>query len=438
MRLSPRYVTLREAEPKAVMEGVVRTDADRPAWARRLRAEREARGWTQQDAVGALRRHAAEELPGDASLLRTWKSWEAGDHLPSGFYRAIIARAFGTVTAAFFPPADATRRDGNGELLLASGMDTLDLLNRLQGSRVDQASLEALRVTVDRLCSEYPYLPSAELLSEGREWLRRVGALLEQRMTLGQHREVLVIAGWLALLVGCVEFDMGQRRSGESTRAAALSLGSEAGSLEIVAWAHEMRAWSALTRGDHRGVVAAAQEGSDAARGYGVAVQLAAQEAKAWARMGERHRMEVALERGRRALESLEPPANLDNHFVVDPSKYDFYVMDCRRVIGDDGLAVTYADEVIRAGTDLDGQERMPMRIAEARVTHALVAARRGDVEQAASHGRASLASERASLPSLLMVSRELARILGDHHGDDPGVRDYLDELRTMSLGAPR
>lgn len=32
-----------------------------------------------------------------------------------------------------------------------------------------------------------------------------------QRTTLGQHREILVQAGWVALLIACVEYDTGDR-----------------------------------------------------------------------------------------------------------------------------------------------------------------------------------------------------------------------------------
>jgi len=39
--------------------------------------------------------------------------------------------------------------------------------------------------------------------------------------------------------------------------------------------------------------------------GQGVAVQLAAQEAKAWARIGDRRQTEVALDQGRRLLDVL-------------------------------------------------------------------------------------------------------------------------------------
>jgi hypothetical protein len=52
--------------------------AERPAWARRMRAEREARGWSQTDAVRALRAHSAEPLADEGALLRNWKRWESG------------------------------------------------------------------------------------------------------------------------------------------------------------------------------------------------------------------------------------------------------------------------------------------------------------------------------------------------------------------------
>ncbi len=120
----------------------------------------------------------------------------------------------------------------------------------------------------------------------------------------------------------------------------------------------------ALTTGDYQGVVTAARSGTDVAPHQAVTVQLATQEAKAWARIGDRRQTEVALDSGRRLLESLPYPENLDNHFVVDPTKFDFYAMDCYRTLAQDRMAETLADEVIRAGTDFDGTERAPMRIA--------------------------------------------------------------------------
>lgn len=168
-----------------------------------------------------------------------------------------------------------------------------------------------------------------------RSTCRRSATLQGQRLTLKQHREILVLAGWVALLVGCVEYDSGNRHAAETTRQAALSLGIEADHGEIIAWAHEMRAWINLTTGDYNGVIAATRNGTQVSQHHSVAVQLFAQEAKAWARMGDRRQTEVALDKCRRLLESLPYPENLDHHFVVDPMKFDFYAMDCYRTLDD-------------------------------------------------------------------------------------------------------
>jgi hypothetical protein len=159
--------------------------------------------------------------------------------------------------------------------------------------------------------------------------------LLDGRLTLTQHREVLVLAGWLALLVGCVEYDTQDLRAAEATRRAAATLGEEAGHAQIMAWAQEMTCWFALTQGRYRQVIEAARAGHQMAPHDAVSVQLAGQEAKAWARMGDRRQVELALERGRVLMESLGYPDNLDNHFTFDPDKFDFYAMDCYRRSGD-------------------------------------------------------------------------------------------------------
>jgi tetratricopeptide (TPR) repeat protein len=365
-------------------------------------------------------------------MLRNWKRWEAGDSEPDDFYKPLLAKTFGTVTAAFFPRS--TDRDSETELVAATGLDTLEIVSRLRASDVSQATLDALRITADRLCSEYPYMASAQLHAEGQGWLRRLTALLDKRLTLSQHQEVLTLAGTVALLLGCVEYDMGKRPEAEATRRAAFSLGQEADNAEVMGWAQEMRAWYALTQGNLHGVVAAAQAGEAIAPNRSVAVQLAAQRAKAWARMGDRRQVELALDQGRRLLEGLPYPDDLDHHFVVDPSKFDFYAMDCYRIVGEDSRAEVYANEVIRSSTDPDGFERKPMRIAEAQITLGVVGARQGDLDGAIAHGRQALAGDRKSVPSLVLVSRDLADALQRDYPDEPQAQEYLEELRGLTV----
>lgn len=408
------------------------TTNDRPSWATRMRAERAARGWSQARAVDVMRTHAGDErLVGASSLLRNWKRWEAGEVEPDDFHKPLIAATFGTVTAAFFPP---TKPDLDSQLMAGTGMDTLELIARLQVSDVSASTIDAMRIAVDRLNCAYEHALSEALLAEGRAWLQRLDALRGGRLTLAQHREILSLAGELARVVGCVEYDMGRRDAAEATRRAALTLGVEAGNADVVGWAHEMRAWYALTQGQYRAAIVAAQTGLDAiGPAHSVAVQLSAHQAKAWSRIGDRRQLEVALDTGRDVLESLPYPDNLDNHFVIDPSKWDFYTMDCYRHVGEDRLAETHAIEVIRSSTSLDGTILKPMRAAEAHVTLGVVAARRSDLESALAEGRAALTGDRRSLPSLVMHTRELAAVLKRQFPDEPAVDDYLDELRTLS-----
>jgi tetratricopeptide (TPR) repeat protein len=400
---------------------------DRPAWARRIREERDARGWSQRDAVRALMAHSRKPLSLQ-NLIRNWKRWESGEAEPDDFHKPLIAKTFGTVTAAMFP-----RIPSAAALVTGTGMDTLELVTRLRMSDVSPGVVDALQITADRLGTEYSRVPPQQLLGESKDWLHRLGDMLDRRLTLSQHRDVLAAAGQVALTVGCLEYDMGRAQPAEATRRAALSLGEEAGDANTVGWAWEMRAWYALTRGDYRAAIAAADAGLTAVgSGHSVAVQLLAHRAKAWARIGDRRQVEVSLDQGRTLLEALPYPDNPDNHFVVDPSKWDFYTMDAYRHVGDDKLAETHARQVLRAATDLAGIEVKPMRTAEARVTLGVVAARSGDLDAAVRHGREALDGARQSLPSLLMVSRELADVLEERFPGEPGTEAYLDELKAL------
>jgi len=91
------------------------------------------------------------------------------------------------------------------------------------------------------------------------------------------------------------------------------------------------------------------------------------------------------------------------------------------------------ADSVIQASTDFDGTERAPMRIAEARITQGVVAAREGDLEHAVQLGGKALTSARKSLPSLIMVSRDLTRVLNERYPQQQATADYLAELGAVS-----
>jgi tetratricopeptide (TPR) repeat protein len=210
-----------------------------------------------------------------------------------------------------------------------------------------------------------------------------------------------------------------------------MELGKESGEPGIVGWAHEMLAWFHLTSGNYRAVIPAAEAGALAAPSHSVAVQLYGQQAKAYARMGMVEEVHEALESGRALLDKLPYPDRPDNHFVVDPDKWDFYAMDTYRLVGEDQLAKRNAEEVIQRSVNPEGVLVAPMRNAEAQLTLAVIAARRGDVEEATALGVQALQNGRQSRPSLLMVASELAHEL-DTWGTTAGTdfRDLLNEVK--------
>jgi hypothetical protein len=61
------------------------------------------------------------------------------------------------------------------------------------------------------------------------------------------------------------------------------------------------------------------------------------------------------------------------------------------------------------------------------------VAARQGDLETGINQGERALNAPRKSLPSLLMVSRDLTRILNEEYPSEPATQAYLDQIRPLS-----
>ncbi len=99
---------------------------------------------------------------------------------------------------------------------------------------------------------------------------------------------------------------------------------------------------------------------------------------------------------------------------MVDPEKFDFYAMDCHRLIGDNSLAELHAREIVRKTTAVDGAVLSPMRKAEGELTLGVIAARNGELQVALDFGNKALAIDRRSQPS-------------------PGARDFHNTLIAVT-----
>ncbi|MFB4267250.1 XRE family transcriptional regulator [Nonomuraea sp. GTA35] len=407
----------------------------------RLRAWRNEHRLTRADMadrINATPVGIAERLTCDEERVRRWEAGEV--RWPRTPYRLALTQLTGLEPEALgfsqtkqtgggliearVIPADALRAE-------ADLYGTMELAQQLQGSDVGTGTLEALAEAVDLLCRAYPVVPAGTLRDRTQKRLAQINRLLAGRLTLDQHRELLVITGWLTALLGCVHYDLGEREEAETARRAAFEMGRQVGHGELMGWAHEMSAWFALVEGRYEDVVAAARMGQAVAGTSSAMVQLTLQEARGLARIGDRREADRALTRGAEVLGSLPMPEHPDHHFVFDHAKWIFYAATCYTWLADDDRAEEHARETIQMHTRPDGTSNAPMRVADAHIDLGIIHARRGDLDAAVDEGLAAFDIDRRSLTDLVNRAGDLDRVLQQRYRKDALATEFHERFMT-------
>ncbi|HEY2577214.1 MAG TPA: helix-turn-helix transcriptional regulator [Streptosporangiaceae bacterium] len=306
----------------------------------------------------------------------------------------------------------------------------IELARRAAASDVGSATVELLADAADSMCRDYPVMDAAELSARAREHLRYTTGLLDKRMTLGEHRELLVTAGWLSALLACTLYDAGNRAGAETARRMTRQFGDQAGHGELTAWSFEIAAWYALMEGQFPKVAALCEAGLEHAGVSSAAVQLTLQSARAYARMGDRQAAKM-LTTGQAILNHLPVPAHPEHHFVFDRDKYEFYTATIYTWLGtDDAAAEENAREVAARCLSPDGAVLWPTRLSTTLVNLGLIAGRRGDLDEAVSLGESALRCGRRSA-ELLPRAAELGRDLASRYPHDRLVSGFADRLNV-------
>jgi transcriptional regulator with XRE-family HTH domain len=169
--------------------------------------------------------------------------------------------------------------------------EAVEVARRAEASELGPGTVAGVERTVARLRDAAAGTPPGELIPAVLAQLGYVGRLLERRPTLAQHRRLLVAAGWLSVLVAQLSFEAGDREAAEASRDAAFRLARQSGHAELAAWSVEALALWALADGRFTDALELAQSGQDLAPpASAAAVQLALDEAQAWASLGDQSR----------------------------------------------------------------------------------------------------------------------------------------------------
>jgi transcriptional regulator with XRE-family HTH domain len=364
----------------------------------------------------------ARRVPCDKALISRLAS---GKQRPSPEMAARLDDALGAGGELAALATTAVVAAGAGEL------DLIELARRQEVSDVGTGTLNLLTGVVDDMCHDYPVQDAGVLSARAVRHLKYVTRLAGGRTTLDQHKELLVIAGWLAALLACTRYDGGDRPAAEAARRMAWQFGTETGHSVLVAWSFEIAAWFALVEGRYRDTVALSERGAEHAGETSAAVQLALQSARGYARMGDT-RARDALNVGRAVLSRLPAPEHPEHHFVFDASKYEFYVATILTWLGDDAVAEEHAREVVRRCEEAGG---WPTRLGTTLVNLGLIAGRRGDLDEAVGYGAAALQLPRRSA-ELLPRAAELRDNLGAAYPRERLVDDFSEMLTEQDTTA--
>jgi hypothetical protein len=317
----------------------------------------------------------------------------------------------------------------------------IELARRAEASDLGGGTLELLQASVDRLCRGYPVVDPRVLSAQARTHLGYATELLGKRVTLAQHRELLVTAGWLSALLACTCYDAADPSAAETARRMTRQFGEHAGHGELIAWSFEIAAWYALVEGRFPQTVALCEGGLAHAGLSNAAVQLTLQASRAYARMGDERAAQM-LTAGRTMLARLPVPEHPENHFVFDRDKYEFYTATVYTWLGtDDAAAAENAREVVARCYGPGGAVRWPTRLSTTLVNLGQIAGRNGDLDEAVSLGEDSLRCGRRSA-ELLPRAAELERRLAARYGTERLVNEYgevlRDEFRALPPGDAR
>jgi tetratricopeptide (TPR) repeat protein len=210
------------------------SDGERPSWAVRLQAEREARGWNKREMARQLHKAAGNEHAPVDSLARQIRGWESGKHFPRD-WAAAYATAFGMDEADVFGPrpgtthtaraltadieAEVKRRTLLGLLGTAAAGPLAEHAEKLRtalNSAVDSAPTDRDADAWERVAYDYSHevgaLPSDQVLSELLADFAEINVLI--REAAGSVRCHLVhSAAHLAALAAITFINLGDPRS---------------------------------------------------------------------------------------------------------------------------------------------------------------------------------------------------------------------------------
>jgi transcriptional regulator with XRE-family HTH domain len=312
-----------------------------------------------------------------------------------------------------------------------SEIEALELARRIAASDVGDETLHRLEHAADGMAMAYATTPPADLLPRVRRHLGYIGTLIDARKTAAQHRRLLVVGGWFALLRATLHIDLQQSAAADAFLITAAQLAEQADHPEIAAWCLETRAWEVLTSGDFRRALQLSQHAQEIApAGSSAHVQATAQQGRAWARLGDQLQTRRVLDRVARLAGQRPVPEHPEHHYQYDPAKAHSYAATTLAWSGDPAAEAVSREVIV----ELEADGARPRRVASARLDLGLALLAADKPDEAADAASLAITSGRI-VPSNWWRVREV--VAGVQNAGIIEGRDLREQYETFRPGLP-
>jgi hypothetical protein len=198
----------------------------------------------------------------------------------------------------------------------------------------------------------------------------------------------------LSVLLAWIAHDLGRKDVVDAYCDDAWEQGQQAGAPQVGAWAEDVRATDALYDDRPLDALAAATRGlAVAPQGGNAATRLAAQQTRAYAKLGDRQGFTEAAQHLARDRDSL--PLASSGLFAVDNVRLTSYEASSWGWLGEHAKARAAATEAITHYSAMSGPYRAPTRLAIAQLDLALAHVATGEPEAAVAAARPVLTKAR-------------------------------------------
>lgn len=384
---------------------------------------------TLMDTRGISGNELARRVPCDAALISRYAN---GRQQPSAAMAARLDDLLNAVGRLAAARSDLPSRKAGAVPSDETG--AIELARRCTASDAGETAVILLEQAADDLAVAYASARPADLLARTYSHLEYAAGMLGGRMTLGEHRRLLITTGWLSLIAATSLTDLNRHSAALAYLRTASQIAREAVHAEIAAWSLETQAWLAVSDGQHARAASLARSAQELApRGSSAMIQATAQEGRAWARLGAAREMYDALGRVEELVSPLPVPDQPEHHYRYDPPKAVAYTATTLAWIGDPAAEGIAREVLATMESPASGSPR-PRRAVAARIDLALALARSGKPDEAASITLQAVTSPYL-VPSNFWRAAEVISVIP---AAVPGRDDLADAYRELTRSGPK